>query len=53
MIERYMIVRIINILAQTKDDDSMITEPCYKIVDMGYETTDSAYRIKEKYIGYE
>jgi hypothetical protein len=49
MKERYMIVRIINILAEMKDNNSMITEPCYQIVDKDYETPDSAYRAKEKY----
>jgi len=48
MKERYMIVRILNILGQLTDD-SLITEPCYVIVDKDYETPDSAWRVKEKY----
>jgi hypothetical protein len=49
MKEKYMIVRILNILSQMKSDDSLITEPCYVIVDKDYETPDSAWRVKEKY----
>ena len=44
-----MIVRIFNILAEMKDYNSKITEPCYQIVDKDYETPDSAYRVKQKY----
>ena len=47
--ERFMIVRILNILAQDKDDNSTITEPCYVIVDSNYETLESAHKIKETY----
>ncbi len=52
MKERYMIVRIMDILTEMKDNGSMITvdnKPCYQIVDKDYETPDSAYRVKEKY----
>jgi len=49
MKEKYMIVRIVNIVAQLKDDNSMVTEPCYQIVDKDYESPDSAYREKQKY----
>jgi len=49
MKEKYMIVRIVNIVAQLKDSNSMITEPCYQIVDKDYESPDSAYREKQKY----
>jgi hypothetical protein len=49
MKEKYMIVRIVNIIAQSKDDNSMITEPCYQIVDKDYESPDSACRAKQKY----
>ena len=48
MKEKYMIVRIVNILAEMKDG-SMLTESCYQIVGMDYETPDSAFRVKEKY----
>ena len=41
-----MIVRIVNILAEMKDNSSMITETRYQIIDKDYETPDSAYRIK-------
>ncbi len=44
-----MIVRIVNILAEMKENDFMITEPCYQIIDKDYETPDSAYRVKETY----
>lgn len=47
MKERFMIVRIVNIIKENKDG-LMITEPCYQIVDKDYETPDSAYRVKEK-----
>ena len=49
MKKRYMIVRIVNILAQMKQDNSMITEDCYTIVDKDYEEAEHAYRTKEKY----
>ena len=49
MKERYMIVRIVNILAEMKDNNRMLTESCYQIVDKDYETADSAYREKETY----
>lgn len=45
MKERYMIVRIVNI----KENDLMLTEPCYQIIDKDYETPDSAYRVKQGY----
>lgn len=44
-----MIVRIENILAEMKQDNSMVTEPCYQIVGKDYETHDLAYIAKEKY----
>jgi hypothetical protein len=49
MKEKYMIVRIANIVVQSINEDSMITEPCYQIVDKDYESPDSAYREKQKY----
>ena len=48
MKEKYMIVRIVNILAELKDN-SCITEPCYQIVEKDYETLETAYNAKEKY----
>ena len=48
MKERYMIVKIFNILGEV--NDTMVTESCYQIVDGDYETPDSAYRVKENYI---
>jgi hypothetical protein len=47
MKEKYMIVRIVNILAET--NNSTLTESCYQVIDKDYETPDSAYRVKEKY----
>ena len=44
-----MIVRIINILAEMKHENSMVTEDCYKIVDKDYEEAEHAYRAKQKY----
>lgn len=49
MKEKYMIVRIINILAEMRDNSSMVTEPCYHIMDTDYDTPDSAYKVKQKY----
>lgn len=49
MKERYMIVRRVNILAENKDDDSIIMEPCYQVIDTDYETPESAYKIKQTY----
>lgn len=49
MKEKYMIVRVVNILSQDKHNNSMITEDCYKIIDKDYDTAESAYRGKEKY----
>lgn len=44
-----MIVRITNVLAQMKHDDSMITEDCYTIVDKDYDEPQHAYNIKQRY----
>jgi hypothetical protein len=49
MQKRYMIVRITNVLAQMKHDDSMITEDCYTIVDKDYDEPQHAYNIKQRY----
>jgi hypothetical protein len=49
MKKRYMIVRIINILAETKKDNSMVAEDCYKIVDKNYGDPEIAYKVKEGY----
>ena len=50
MIKKYMIVRIVNILAQGREDHNMITEDCYKIVEKGYDEIEQAYRrVKEDY----
>jgi hypothetical protein len=49
MKKRYMIVRIINILAEMKHENSMVTEDSYKIVDNDYEEAEHAYRAKQKY----
>jgi hypothetical protein len=46
MKKRYMIVRIINILAEMKQDYSMVTEDCYNIVDKNYIEPDIAYKAK-------
>ena len=48
MKERFMIVRIVNIIQENKDG-LMLTEPCYQIIDKDYETLDSAYRVKQNY----
>jgi hypothetical protein len=48
MKKRYMIVRIINILAEMKQDDSMVTEDCYKIVDKNYGEPEIAYKVIEE-----
>lgn len=45
MKERYMIVRIVNIITQFKEND-LLTEPCYQNIDKDYETPDSAYCVK-------
>ena len=39
-----MIVRIVNILAENKEDGSMITEDCYKIIEKGYDEKEHAYK---------
>ena len=49
MKERYMLIRILSIVAELKDNDELITEPCYQIVDKDYETPESAYNAKQKY----
>ena len=43
-----MIVRIVNILAQI-NDNSMVTEDCYTIIDKDYEEAEHAYRVKEEH----
>lgn len=49
MKERYMIIRILSIVAELKDNEQLITEPCYQIVDKDYETPESAYNVKQKH----
>ncbi len=49
MKERYTIVRIVNILAEDKNDGSIISEPCYQVIDTDYETPESAYKVKQTY----
>jgi hypothetical protein len=49
MIKKYMIVRIVNILAELKDDNSMITESCYNVVELGLMTVELAYNLRESY----
>ena len=49
MKKRYMIVRILNIIAEIKEDNTMITERCYNIVDENYGCLNVAYRVKENY----
>ena len=49
MKKRYKIVRIVDIVSQIKEDDLIITKDCYTIVDKGYKTAESAYKVKEKY----
>ncbi len=44
-----MIVRIVNILAENKEDGSMITEPCYVTMEMDNDTLEGAYLTKEGY----
>ena len=48
MKERYMIVRIVNIVVELSNDE-LITEQCYQIVDKDYETPESAYNAMQKY----
>jgi hypothetical protein len=49
MKKRYMIVRILNIIAEMKESNAMITERCYNIIDTNYGCLDAAYRVKEGY----
>jgi len=51
-----MIIRIVNIIAEMRDSNEMITEKCYKIETDGYNDVESAikrkntYRLPEHYI---
>jgi len=49
MTKKYMIVRIVNILAESKYDGSMVTEPCYVTMELDHDTLGSAYLTKEGY----
>lgn len=49
MKKRYMIVRIMNIVAEMKSSNEMITEECFTIVDKDYEEAEHAYRVMQKY----
>lgn len=48
MKKRFMIIRIENIISRFTDE-SMLTEPCYQIVEKDIKTPSEAYKIKEKY----
>lgn len=41
-IQKYMIVKIINILDNSNGRNYTLSEPCYQITDMGYNTPDAA-----------
>lgn len=49
MKEKYMIVRIISVLAELKEDNTLVTEACYIPVDLNHDTRSSAFTTKEQY----
>jgi len=45
---KYMIVRIVNIIAEFKDGDGMLTEPCWVIMEKDL-TIEKAFKTKDKF----
>lgn len=47
--QKYAIIRIVNIIAELKDDNAQITEPCYIVVEKNIETLEIATKIRNNY----
>lgn len=46
---KYMVIRIINILGQFKDDDSFVTEECWTMMEKDFKKLDDAFVVKDNY----
>lgn len=49
MRQKWMIIKVRNILSQSKIDDNFLTESCYNIVEMNFKTKKEAIEKRNNY----